>query len=194
MQVLKEDFLQYLESFGKFDQRSMFGGTGLFDKGAMFAIMTDDALYMRGGDKLNSQYAELNCGKYIHVKRSSTAEVNYYDVTALMESQPMICRELVTSTLAQARKEKKAKQEGKNIRLRDLPNMRLTLERILKKAGVPDVETFMKMGPVEVFKRVQACHGEAEIKLLWMFAGAVNNKHWTLLEDGYKENLKQQVS
>ncbi|WP_087018802.1 TfoX/Sxy family DNA transformation protein [Thaumasiovibrio subtropicus] len=194
MQVLKEDFLQYLESFGDFDQRSMFGGTGLFDKGAMFAIMTDDALYMRGGEVLNDRYVGLGCEKYIHVKRSSTAEVNYYNITMLMDSQPETCRELVTQTLQQARKEKDAKQAGKNVRLRDLPNMRLTLERILKKAGVPDVATFMDMGPVEVYKRVQACQGEAEIKLLWMFAGAVNNKHWTLLEDSYKESLRQQVS
>ncbi|WP_413110507.1 TfoX/Sxy family DNA transformation protein [Thaumasiovibrio sp. DFM-14] len=193
MPSLKEDFLRYLESYGSFDQRSMFGGTGLFDQGAMFAIMTGDALYMRGGAELNDQFSSLGCGKYIHVKRSSTAEVNYYDVTALRREQPELCNTLVAESLAQARREKEAKAQGKNRRIRDLPNMRLTLERILKKSGVPDVQTFMSLGPVGVYKRVVAKQGEAEIKMLWMFAGAVKNVHWTLLDECYKEELKKQI-
>nr|WP_086938300.1 TfoX/Sxy family DNA transformation protein [Thaumasiovibrio occultus] len=194
MHLFKEDFLHYLESFGSFDQRSMFGGTGLFDDGAMFAIMTGDALFMRGGDSLNDAYTALDCEKYIHVKRSSTAEVNYYDITDLLKARHAECDQLVKQSIELARKEKASKQAGKNVRLRDLPNMRLTLERILKKAGVPDVDTFMSMGPVEVYKKVQACQGEAEIKLLWMFAGAVKNMHWTLLDDGYKQTLLKQIA
>ena len=60
-----------------------------------------------------------------------------------------------------------SKAADKNKRIRDLPNMRLTLERMVKKAGVNDVTSFMELGASEVFCKVRQVHGQdLDIKLL----------------------------
>jgi len=75
-----------------------------------------------------------------------------------------------------------------------LPNMRLTLERMVKKAGVPDVSSFISLGAAEVYRKVRSSHGkDLDLKLLWMFAGAIDGCHWTLLKDDHKERLLRDI-
>ena len=72
--------------------------------------------------------------------------------------------------------------------------MRLTLERMLKKSGIEDVTTFYELGAVEVFQKVRETHGRnLDIRLLWMFAGAIKGCHWSLLNHQQKEKLQQMV-
>ncbi|MFA0071460.1 TfoX/Sxy family protein, partial [Vibrio breoganii] len=75
-------------------------------------------------------------------------------------------------------------------RLRDLPNMQLTLERMVKKAGVDDVSMFMQLGAPEVFNKVREAYGnDVDLKLLWKFAGAIDGIHWKLLQEPRKQQL-----
>lgn len=72
--------------------------------------------------------------------------------------------------------------------------MQLTLERMVKKAGVPDVDSFLEIGAVDVFKKVNHTYGgDVDVKLLWKFAGAESGVHWTLLQEPAKQALLQQV-
>ena len=50
MLEVKSVFVDYLAKFGETEKRSMFGGTGFFVSGAMFALVKDDKLYLRGGE------------------------------------------------------------------------------------------------------------------------------------------------
>ncbi|MBO0186173.1 TfoX/Sxy family DNA transformation protein, partial [Vibrio parahaemolyticus] len=79
---------------------------------------------------------------------------NYYDVTDLFVSGYVGLDELVQKSIEYSIKERKYQKSSASRRLRDLPNMQLTLERMVKKAGVDDVETFLELGPVKVFNKV----------------------------------------
>ena len=82
------------------------------------------------------------------------------------------------------------KRSTANRRLRDLPNMQLTLERMVKKAGVGDVETFLELGAPAVYSKVKQAYGnDIDVKLLWKFAGAVDGVHWKLIQEPKKRQL-----
>lgn len=194
MLEVKSGFVDYLYDFGDIERRSMFGGTGFFVRGAMFALLKEDRIYLRGGPKLTDTLLERECKKFVHVKKSSTAIVNYYDITELYDQDSPDLRELISASLYNSIAEKEYRDSNLHKRLRDLPNLRLTIERMLKKAGVQDVDTFFSMGPHELFCKVRDAHGyDVDIKLLWMFAGAQSGTHWTLLSEDMKQQLLRAI-
>ena len=190
----REEIFNYLREFGVFEKRSMFGGTGIFIDSAMYAIINDQAIFLRGGGELDQQLTLSGCKKFKHVKRSTTAIVNYYDITHLYHRDLPLCAKLIEQSIAKSTSEKNYKMSDKSKRIRDLPNMRLTLERMVKKAGVPDVSSFLSLGAVEVYRKVRQNQGkDLDVKLLWMFAGAIDGCHWTLLKDDQKQRLLRDV-
>lgn len=190
MALIKDDYLNYLSKFGLQEKRSMFGGTGIFINSAMFAIVTPTSMYIRGGDSLDDKLMMSGCEKFRHIKKSKTATVNYYEIKNLFLINPSLCDEFVEESITFSCRDKHFKSSESNRRLRDLPNMRLTLERMVKKAGVMDVDTFFKFGAVDVFRRVCEHNGqELDHKLLWIFAGAIHGGHWQLLSEDHKQQL-----
>ncbi|WP_211916440.1 TfoX/Sxy family DNA transformation protein [Vibrio sp. B1REV9] len=190
MEMTDQAFFKYVSSFTKFQKRSMFGGIGLFSNDAMFALVSNDSCYLRGGDGLDEEFIRLDCEKYKHVKKQTTATVNYYEVTELFESGYAGLDELLSKSIECSVKERKHQRSLASRRLRDLPNMQLTLERMVKKAGIDDVEMFLELGPVETFNKVKAAYGsDVDVKLLWKFAGAVDGVHWKLIQEPRKKQL-----
>lgn len=191
---VKCSFVDYLSQFGDTEKRSMFGGTGFFVGGAMFALLKEERLYLRGGNEFTEKLVEKECKKFVHVKKSSTAIVNYYDITDLYEQKNTGLDALVRKSLDNSVAEKEYRDSKLNKRLRDLPNLRLTIERMLKKAEIENVDTFFSLAPEEIFRKVQEAHGyNVDIKLLWMFAGAQTGIHWTLLTEDVKQQLLRTV-
>ena len=188
--MTEQIFIQYVTKFGDFQKRSMFGGTGLFKDEAMFALLSADRIFIRGGDKLDEQLIELNCEKYRHVKKQTTATVNYYDITELFSEKHDRLEELVEQSIQFSVSQRQYKRSSANRRLRDLPNMQLTLERMVKKAGIEDVDSFLEMGAPAVFSRVKEAYGsDVDVKLLWKFAGAIEGIHWKLIQEPRKRQL-----
>lgn len=183
-------FFNYVSNFSEYQKRSMFGGIGLFSNDAMFALVSNDCCYLRGGNGLDAEFTQLNCEKYKHVKKQTTATVNYYDVTELFDSGFAGLDELLQKSVNCSIKERKYQKSSASRRLRDLPNMQLTLERMVKKAGIDDVDTFLELGPVEVFNKVRVAYGsDVDVKLLWKFAGAIDGIHWKLIQEPRKKQL-----
>ncbi len=188
--VKESKFYDFIEQFGQFQKRSMFGGIGLFNEGAMYALITNDTIFIRGGGSLDKKLVGLKCEKYKHVKKQTTAIVNYYDITDLFDSLHEELESIVRTSINFSKQQRAFQKSKDSRRLRDLPNMQLTLERMVKKAGVEDVSTFMQLGPVDVFKLVKQTYGgEVDIRLLWKFAGASNGCHWKLIHEKQKDEL-----
>jgi DNA transformation protein len=194
MNHLEERFFNFVKKLGKFNKRSMFGGVGLFTEDAMFSLVTEGRLYVRGGRFVDQQFEKLGCERYKHVKKTTIATVNYFDISELFEKQPTLLSDIIKDVMENSRVEREFKKSKENRRLRDLPNMQLTLERMVKKSGVPDVDSFLEIGAVDVFKKVNTTYGgDVDVKLLWKFAGAEKGVHWTLLQEPMKKSLLQQV-
>ena len=183
-------FINYVNQFGEHQKRSMFGGIGLFQNDAMFALLSEGCLFIRGGKSLDKKLADLDCEKYRHVKKQTTATVNYYDVTDLFICEHPELDSIIRTSIDNSIQQRSFKKSSASSRLRDLPNMQLTLERMVKKAGVDDVSMFMQLGAPEVFNKVRKAYGnDVDLKLLWKFAGAIDGIHWKLLQEPRKQQL-----
>ncbi|ARP38483.1 TfoX/Sxy family DNA transformation protein [Vibrio syngnathi] len=183
-------FVNYVNQFGEHQKRSMFGGIGLFQNDAMFALLSEDCVFIRGGKLLDKKLTGLDCEKYRHVKKQTTATVNYYDITDLFTSEHPELDSIIRTSIDNSIQQRSFKKSSASRRLRDLPNMQLTLERMVKKAGVDDVSMFMQLGASEVFNKVREAYGnDVDLKLLWKFAGAIDGIHWKLLQEPRKQQL-----
>lgn len=184
------DFYGYAEKFGVFQKHSMFGGIGLFIQDAMFVLMSDGGLYLRGGGRLDADLRALGCSRYRHVKKQAVVTVNYYDISTLYNERYSGLDVLIKRSIRMSIANKAYRRSAESKRLRDLPNMRLTLERMVKKAGISNVSSFMEFGAAEVYRRVRHQYGgNTDINLLWKFAGAVEGIHWRLLSNKTKKQL-----
>ena len=183
-------FINYVNQFGEHQKRSMFGGIGLFQNDAMFALLSEGYLFIRGGKSLDKKLVDLDCEKYRHVKKQTTATVNYYDITDLFICEHPELDSIIRTSIDNSIQQRSFKKSPASRRLRDLPNMQLTLERMVKKAGVDDVSMFMQLGAPEVFNKVRKAYGnDVDLKLLWKFAGAIDGIHWKLLQEPRKQQL-----
>ncbi|MEZ9066620.1 TfoX/Sxy family DNA transformation protein [Vibrio atlanticus] len=183
-------FINYVNQFGEHQKRSMFGGIGLFQNDAMFALLSEDCVFIRGGKLLDKKLTGLDCEKYRHVKKQTTATVNYYDITDLFTSEHPELDSIIRTSIDNSIQQRSFKKSSASRRLRNLPNMQLTLERMVKKAGVDDVSMFMQLGASEVFNKVREAYGnDVDLKLLWKFAGAIDGIHWKLLQEPRKQQL-----
>ncbi|MEZ8103942.1 MULTISPECIES: TfoX/Sxy family DNA transformation protein [Vibrio] len=184
------NFYNYVEQFGTSQKRSMFGGIGLFMDEAMYALISNDSIFIRGGHELDEKLKVLGCEKYRHVKKQTTATVNYYDITHLFTADHRELHSIVEESINYSVRQRNYQKSSASRRLRDLPNMQLTLERMVKKAGVDDVSTFMELGASDVFRKVKKAYGnDVDIKLLWKFAGAIDGIHWKLIQEPRKRQL-----
>ena len=145
--MIKSKFFNYLKQFGGYETRSMFGGIGVFHQGAMFVLLANNSVFLRGDGDLNQQLSLLDCERFRHKKKQTTAVVNYYDITTLFEQAHPDLNQLVTRAINYAIEQKNHQRSQACRRLRDLPNMQLTLERMVRKSGINDVDTFLKLGP-----------------------------------------------
>ena len=80
------EFLTFLqdqfERFGGVDARRMFGGTGLFRDGVMFAIVVRDTLYLKTGDRNRAAYEAAGMEPFQYERNGKTVRMSYHEVPA----------------------------------------------------------------------------------------------------------------
>ncbi|MDV7104285.1 TfoX/Sxy family DNA transformation protein [Vibrio sp. TH_r3] len=185
-------FYEYAKTFGTYQKHPMFGGIGLFSNNAMYLLITGKNIYLRGGGKLDKELACLGCSRYRHVKKQGTVIVNYYNITELYNGGYTGLASLVRRSIFGSIEDRKQCFLNKRKRLRDLPNMRLTLERMVIKSGVKDVDSFVNLGAVRVYHKVKLHYGKkVDYRLLWKFSGAISGVHWMLIDAKTKKELKR---
>jgi len=182
----------YASRFGHYQKRSMFGGMGLFTQDAMFLLVSNGHIYLRGGKELDGKLIDLGCSRYRHVKKQAIVTVNYYDISKLYNLGHPQLDFLICCSISTSIEHRKYQKSAECKRIRDLPNMRFTLERMVKKSGIMDVRSFMELGAAEIYRKVQSKYGkDVDINLLWKFSGAIEGIHWTLLCESTKKALER---
>ncbi|MGO1298285.1 MAG: TfoX/Sxy family DNA transformation protein [Vibrio sp.] len=186
----KEIFHEVVEQYGTLSTRSMFGGTGFFHCDVMYALHSQGYIYLRGTKPFEFKLKRLGCQKFKHVKKTTVATVNYYDITEFLIHDISLATQFIIGTMQAVIEEEFKRRSVYNQRLRDLLNLQLTTERMLKKVGIVDVETFFKVGAVAAFARITEFYGhKTDIRLLWKLAAAQDGIYWELLEENRKQAL-----
>ena len=166
--------MRLFDQLGQIKSRSMFGGFGIFADDIMFALVVNDKLHIRADDKLANQFKTEGLTPYVYKKRGFPVVTKYFALTDNIETCEERALSLAYRSLEVAKKEKTTQAKARPTRLKDLPNLRLATERMLKKAGIDSVENLEQIGSVKAFKAIQATHSaEVSIELLWALEGAI---------------------
>ncbi|MCL9782375.1 TfoX/Sxy family DNA transformation protein [Vibrio sp. S4M6] len=192
--ILK-DSMKLFEPLGRIKSRSMFGGYGIFVDDTMFALIANDQLHIRADDMAAKEFKTLGYKPYVYTKKGLPVVTKYY---ALPDSwhdnseQTLKCGKQAWNS---ARQEKATQSVRRPSRLKDLPNLRLAIERMLKKAGIESVEALEAKGSVEAYKAIKQTHStEVGLELLWALEGAIQGKHWSVIPQARKEELANHLS
>lgn len=76
------EFIEYLhemfELFGPISARKMFGGYGIYHDGLMFALVSDDMLYLKADAENVSYFEREALGKFEYKKGGKVMTISYY--------------------------------------------------------------------------------------------------------------------
>lgn len=179
--VLKDSLLLF-EQLGHIKSRLMFGGFGIFVDDVMFALVVNDLLHIRACEKNSKQFDDNNYQPYVYKKRGFPVVTKYFALPAEIWHNTDEILSIAQVALEAAQLEKESTTVEKPCRLKDLPNLRLGTERMLKKAGIMSVADLKQQGAVRAFKALQSIQeDELNIELLWALEGALSGTHWSVV-------------
>ncbi len=191
--VLK-DSMRLFEQFGSVKSRSMFGGFGIFIDDAMFALVVNNQLHIRADDQSAKKYQQQGYEPYVYKKRGFPVVTKYFALPENFWDTPEEIISKAKIALDHAKQEREIQAQAKPDRLKDLPNMRLATERMLKKAGIESVDMLQQRGALEAFKAVKETHASTvSIELLWALEGAIEGKHWSVIPQARRDELMQHL-
>lgn len=191
--VLK-DSMRLFEQLGRVKSRSMFGGFGIFVDDTMFALVVNDKLHIRADDLSTSRFKEQGYEPYIYKKRGFPVVTKYFALPDNCWENPSLILRDAAVALEIAKQEREVQAQTKPERLKDLPNLRLATERMLKKAGIESVTDLHSKGALEAYKAIKQTHSSSiSLELLWALEGAIEGKHWSVIPQSRRDELAKSL-
>ncbi len=192
--VLK-DSMKLFATLGKVKSRSMFGGFGIFVDETMFALVVNDHLHIRGDKTSEQRFKQLGFTPYVYKKRGFPVVTKYFALPEEYWQNTDKILEEATEALTIAKQDKEQQAQAKPTRLKDLPNLRLATERMLKKAGIESVDELESQGSLNAFKAIRETQDtNVNVELLWALEGAINGTHWSVVPQSRRDELLNQLN
>ena len=119
---ITDEFLIYLKDqladMGPVACRRMFGGTGLYCNGLMFAIVVDDVVYFKVDDSNRADYEAAGAGPFVFTSKRGPSIMSYYEVPVdVLESKEKMSQWAIKAfDVAIAAKKKTAKKAKKKLK------------------------------------------------------------------------------
>jgi DNA transformation protein len=107
-------FLEELfEPVGGVGFRRMFGGVGIYREGIMFALASDDVLYLKADEVTIPRFEAEGCGPFTFESRGRTMTTSYRRLPERLFDEPEEFRDWALAALAVAERSQKAKPKSK---------------------------------------------------------------------------------
>ncbi|MGF1723726.1 TfoX/Sxy family DNA transformation protein [Photobacterium nomapromontoriensis] len=192
--VLK-DSLRLFNCFSNMKSRSMFGGFGLFAGETMFALVVNNKLHLRANATNEQEFKQAGLEPYVYTKRGFPVVTRHYAIPEEWWQDTTKIIEQAERSLAAAQVDKETKVSAEPDRIKDLPNLRLANERMLKKAGIVTVNELLEAGSINAYKALQNSHqGTISLELLWALEGAISGQHWSVIPQERRSELLAKLS
>ncbi|MDE9453255.1 TfoX/Sxy family DNA transformation protein [Xenorhabdus bovienii] len=177
-----------VSSLGKLKKKSQFGGFGLLLDGVLFAISSDGELYLRGNSHAEVLFKARGMEKFIFSKRGIPVTLRYYRVNESLWQDQKQLFEYVNLAYQYTMAEIINKQKMP-LRLKDLPNLGMTLERQLWKVGISKVEELHMLGAKAIYLKLQQHRKQTNVSILLALAGAIEGCHVAVLPEKVRDDL-----
>ncbi len=117
---MSDDFVDYvmelLGPFGTVVSRRMFGGYGVHLDGLMFAIVSDDALYLKADEMNRIEYEQAGCEIFGYARKGKRATLNFFRAPEEAMESPELMLPWARSAYAAALRANAKKQVAQRAR------------------------------------------------------------------------------
>lgn len=120
--AVSKDYLDFLveqmSGFGPVTARRMFGGAGLYRDGQIFALVIDDALYLKTDEAGRQDFKELGLGPFSYSTKTGEHTItSYWRAPEACFDDPDVMKEWCESAYAVALQPKPKKRTPKSKKL-----------------------------------------------------------------------------
>lgn len=180
--------IQSFDFIDEVDVKSMFGGKRLFSNGVPFCQFYDGKLYFRTNAVNVSCLKEQGYEQLVTYKNQSPVKHSYFVVPEVEITDS----DRLKSRLACAYEESLEEKESalRNQRIKDLPNLRVQVERALSRVGITTVSELRKQGPIEAFIKLRQDNENVSLELLYSLSAALKGIHKNVLSSNDKHLLR----
>ncbi|EGR4213951.1 TfoX/Sxy family DNA transformation protein [Vibrio cholerae] len=182
------DLLNFLDGV---DAHSMFGGYGLFADGVFFGFYTGGLLHLRAGESTRHTFVELGLKPHSYFKRNHLVTTNYYPVPNewLTDLQQLKIHTMAVFEEARNEKLKSETEKDTTLRIKDLPNLKLSTEKLLKRINIETAGQLKTIGSVETFVALVENNKDIDLKMLLWLEGAITGQHWSVVSKAKRKEL-----
>lgn len=170
--------------------RSFFGGFSLNSESIMFAWLDQNDVYLRAHDKYRSMFVELGMQPLDLVFDGSHKLLDYYKVDDALRQDRQKLHTIVKMVIEHAKQDLDEKLFKCQSRLKSLPNMSVSLEKLMVSSDITNVEIFKKVGYLETFYRIKSKNPKLSINILFSLYGALHGRHVGTLSSESKEKIE----
>ncbi|QHB32240.1 TfoX/Sxy family DNA transformation protein [Yersinia canariae] len=165
---------------GKITVRSQFGGYGLLANGIMFAVVSEGEVYLRANDLVENLFRARGMTNLVYAKRGLPVLLRYYCVDSVLWGDDLVLRHFAKQAYQGAKSEVLSKN-CPPVRLKDLPNLSASLERLLWKAGITSVAELRLEGAKRCYLKLRTLRCSLGLNVLLALAGAISGHHYAVL-------------
>jgi len=88
MSELTDHLHEVFSELGAITIRRMFGGYGVYHDGVMFALVADDALYLKSDAQTDALFEARNLGRFQYPKNGRMVSLSYYEAPEEIFNEP----------------------------------------------------------------------------------------------------------
>jgi DNA transformation protein len=185
-----EYVLRQLQVLGPVSARRMFGAYGLYCDERIFAVIDNDALYLKVDEISRLDYIAAGMGPFQPLAGKKTGG-NYYELPLdVLESREKLLRwgkQALAAASAAERGKKRAPAVGAFAKFGPVA------QRWLADAGIRTRAELERIGSVAVFKKVAAAGHEPSANLLFALEGVLLDLRSDRLSAEIKQNLLERA-
>ncbi|OOF66034.1 TfoX/Sxy family DNA transformation protein [Rodentibacter caecimuris] len=181
---------QYLdELIGNVTAKHLFTGYGFFHKRkVMFGLLQSSVFYLRAEEDLALTLRNLGAVPFGQLEPNACFSIShYYKLPDYVMKDKEMLRKLLILSIHQILEKKRLENLAKKLRIKELANLTIKHERMLKRINILDVESLRQVSEEEVMVRLKKRGETATLEFYWKLIAALKNINVFLLTKKEKE-------
>ncbi|MBI0006217.1 MULTISPECIES: TfoX/Sxy family DNA transformation protein [unclassified Gilliamella] len=187
---LAEKIKQEFSGFKDVSIRSFFGGFSLNSESTMFGWVDQKNFYLRAHPNYRSLFIDLGMKPLNLVFDGSNKLLDYYKVGDDLLTDRKKLHDIVKIVIEYAKQDQNEKLAKTQNRLKALPNMTVSLEKLMISVDITDIQSFKRIGYLETYYRIKHKNPKLSLNILFGLYGALSGQHMALLSQELKKEIK----
>lgn len=172
----------------------LFGGSGVCWNAVIFAWIYDNQLYVKGHPDYLAMFTELTMPPLSFNLGVTVKLLQYYQITPPLWRNKEKLVEIINMVIEYAYSTKVSQCRVKEERIKDLPNMTLSLERSLFRVGIINLDAFRHSGTFESYFKLKQYNKSLSKNVLYILHSALQGLHVATLTNEQKNAIKKEYN